>query len=166
LIVAFVVTANGAAKATWGNISSTDKWAWGTNIGWINFAPTHGGVTVYADHLEGFVWGENVGWIQVGLPTTGDNHTYSNTSPDDYGVNRDASGNLSGYAWGTNVGWINFAPTNGGVRIDPVTGQFDGYAWGENVGWIHFKGGSGATAYSVITGFISEYFIFLPLINH
>jgi len=36
-----------------GNIDATDKWAWGINIGWIDFRPTHGGVTVYNDHLEG-----------------------------------------------------------------------------------------------------------------
>ena len=52
------------------------------------------------------------------------------------------------YAWGSNVGWINFAPTHGGVSIDPATGSFDGYAWGENIGWIHFKNTS--PAYNVV----------------
>jgi hypothetical protein len=75
-------------------------------------------------------------------------HTYTNTSPDDYGVNHDGAGNLSGYAWGTNVGWINFSPTHGGVTIDLVTGEFDGHAWAENVGWIRFRG-SGVVAYGV-----------------
>ncbi len=63
------------------------------------------------------------------------------------------SGRLTGYAWGANVGWINFAPTGGGVTIDPGTGAFAGYAWGENVGWISLKGGSGATAYGAVTDF-------------
>ncbi len=63
------------------NIDPTDKWAWGTNIGWINFNPTHGGgVTVYDDHLEGYVWAENVGWIRLGTHTGGSPHTYANTS--------------------------------------------------------------------------------------
>jgi hypothetical protein len=129
---------SGQALAATGNIDPVNKWAWGTNVGWINFRPDHGGVTVYPDHLEGYAWGENIGWIRLGSYTGGGAHTYGNTSNTDYGVNRDASGHLSGYAWNTNVGWINFSPTHGGVTIDPATGSFDGYAWGENVGWIRF----------------------------
>ena len=124
-----------------GNISNTDKWAWGTNVGWINFNPSNGGVTVYADRLEGDAWGENIGWIR--LKGTAQDSTA-------YGVNNDGCGNLSGYAWGTNIGWLNFAPANGGVWVDPVTGDFDGYAWGENVGWIHAKNTTG-NAYKVTT---------------
>ena len=70
---------------------------------------------------------------------------------------------LSGYGWGANVGWINFAPTGGGVTIDPQTGAFAGYAWGENVGWISLKGGSGPTAYGVVTDF-RHFEIYLPLV--
>jgi len=151
LIAGLVLGLVGVAYAA-GNIDSTYKWAWGTNVGWINFNPTHGGVTVYSDHLEGYAWAENVGWIRLGTYTGGSPHTYANTTKDNYGVNRDANGNLSGYAWGTNVGWINFHPTHGGVTIDPAGGSFDGYAWAENVGWIHFKG-TGAIAYNVVTEF-------------
>ena len=121
------------------NIDPTHKWAWGTNVGWINLNPDNGGVTVYSDHLEGYAWGENISWIRLGTYEGGDTHTYANDAADTYGVNNDGVGNLSGYAWGKDVGWINFAPTNGGVTIDPVTGAFDGYAWGENIGWIHFR---------------------------
>jgi hypothetical protein len=46
---------------------------------------------------------------------------------------------------------VNFAPTGGGVTIDPQTRAFTGYAWGENVDWISLKGGSEATAYGVVT---------------
>jgi len=140
---------SGQALAQTGNIDPTNKWAWGTNVGWINFRPTHGGVTVYDDHIEGYAWGENVGWIRLGSYEGGGTHTYANTSATDYGVNRDGSGNLSGYGRGTNVGWINFAPTQGGVMIDPVTGSFTGYAWGENIGWIHFKNAA-PSAYNVV----------------
>ncbi|NIO71943.1 MAG: hypothetical protein GTN71_23700 [Anaerolineae bacterium] len=140
---------SGQAQAATGNIDPVNKWAWGTNVGWINFRPEHGGVTVYSDHLEGYAWGENIGWIRLGTHTGGGTHHYDNTTSTNYGVNRDGSGHLSGYAWNTNVGWINFSPTHGGVTIDPATGSFDGYAWGENVGWIHFKG-TGAVAYNVV----------------
>ena len=123
-------------------IGKLSGYAWGTNIGWINFAPQHGGVSAHDDHLEGYAWGENVGWLRLGTYEGGGSHTYGNTTAADYGVNRDPSGKLFGYAWGTNIGWINFAPTHGGVSIGPADGRFVGYAWGENVGWIRF-GGSG-----------------------
>ena len=137
--------------------------AWGTNVGWINFNPSHSGVTVFDDHLEGYVWAENIGWIRLGRFTGGGSHTYGNTSNTNYGVNNDGSGNLSGFAWGTNVGWINFNPTHGGVTIDQATGNFDGYAWGENIGWIHFKK-TGAAAYNVTTLQVTS-FTYLPIIT-
>ena len=112
----------------------TAKYAWSTNAGWINFNPTGGAVAVFVDHLEGTIWAENVGWIRLGTHTGGSPHTYGNSDAANYGVNRDPSGALAGYGWGEKVGWINFAPTGGGVTIDPQTGAFAGYAWGENVG--------------------------------
>jgi hypothetical protein len=106
------------------------KYAWGENVGWINFEPSLGsGVTVTDSAVEGYAWGENIGWI--------------NLSTTNGGVDNDGNGNLSGYAWGENVGWINFAPTGAGVTIDPSTGVFSGYAWGENIGWINFSPTSG-----------------------
>ncbi len=141
LIVGLVLCLVGVAYAA-SNIDSTYKYAWGTNVGWINFNPAYGGgVTVYSDHLEGYAWAENVGWIRLGTHTAGGSHTYDNTSASNYGVNN-SSGTLSGYAWGTNVGWIKFNPTGGGVTISTSDGKFDGYAWGENVGWIHFQNSS------------------------
>ena len=154
---------SGLAQAATGNIDPVNKWAWDTNVGWINFAPAHGGVTVYADHLEGYAWAENIGWIRLGSHIGGGSHTYGNTSHDDYGVNYDGAGQLSGYAWSTNAGWIDFDPTHGGVSIDPGTGSFDGYAWGENVGWIHFKG-TGAVAYNVVTHWGQGTYLYLPII--
>ena len=155
LIAVIVLCLLGVAQAATGNIDATDKWAWSTNAGWSNFNPTHGGVTVFSDHLEGYAWAENIGWIRLGSYDGGGAHTYGNTSNTDYGVNRAANGNLSGYAWGSNVGWINFNPTHGGVTIAPTTGSFDGYAWAENVGWIHFKGT--APAYNVVAAFRSPW---------
>ena len=38
------------------------KYAWGENVGWINFAPTSGpGVTVTGSTVTGKAWGENIG---------------------------------------------------------------------------------------------------------
>lgn len=111
------------------------QYAYGENVGWINFEPNQGpGVHVSQTTLTGFAWAQNIGWI--------------NLSPTIYGgVLNDGAGNLSGYAWGENVGWINFDPTFGGVTIDG-SGDFDGWAWGENIGWIHFQSAS-PVAYKV-----------------
>ncbi len=39
-------------------------YAWSENAGWINFAPTGGGVSLNGSgDLYGYAWGENVGWI-------------------------------------------------------------------------------------------------------
>lgn len=134
---AFLVSSSWSA----GNIDTSDKYAWSSHIGWLNFSPTHGGVTVVKagahGYLKGFVWAENVGWIKLGAGD-GDG-PYANTSSTNWGVNMDAAGNLSGYGWSSHVGWINFSPTHGQVTIAPATGSFDGLAWGENIGWIHFK---------------------------
>jgi hypothetical protein len=166
LLAALTLVLSGLAYAAIGsNIDPVDKWAWSTNAGWINFNPACTGcegVTVYADHLEGYAWGENIGWIRLGTHIGGGAHTYSNASATDYGVNRNPDGTLSGYAWGTNVGWIHFAPTHGGVSIDPANGSFDGYAWAENLGWIHFKG----PGYNVVGPVfqVTAYPVYLPLV--
>ena len=105
------------------------QYAYGENVGWINFEPNvtepNVGATVSSDKLTGFIWAENIGWINLSPRTYG-------------GVINDGTGWLSGYAWGENVGWINFSPSYGGVTIDP-DGNFNGWAWGENTGWINFN---------------------------
>ena len=124
-----------------GNIDPADKYAWSENVGWVNFAPSNGGVTVVYNgangYLSGYAWGENIGWIKLGDDSAG---PYNNNSSTDWGVNLDAGGNLSGFAWGENVGWIKFDSAYNQATIDLVTGRFDGYAWGENIGWLRLKG--------------------------
>lgn len=129
------MTTSGVASDS---VSTTDKYAWSENVGWVNHKPTNAGVTVYTDHLEGYAWSENVGWIKVGSYSGSGAYNYVNSSTDDWGVNRSGSA-LSGFAWSELAGWINFSPANGGVTLDPANGLFDGWAWGENLGWVHFK---------------------------
>jgi hypothetical protein len=45
-----------------GNLSG---YAWGENVGWINFEPTGGGVRIdpASGVFSGYAWGENIGWI-------------------------------------------------------------------------------------------------------
>lgn len=114
------------------------QYAYGQNVGWLNFEPNvaepNVGATVSEEKLTGFIWAENIGWINLD-PNDDDPNT---------GVSNDGSGQLSGLAWGENVGWINFNPevsgdpNHYGVTID-FDGNFDGYAWGENIGWINFN---------------------------
>ena len=107
------------ASSTNGTIDSTYKYAWGENIGWINFDSANGNVQVTDSGLSGYALSENVGWINL------------------TDVVNDGNGNLSGMAWGENVGWIKFNPVNGGVTINS-SGEFSGSALSENVGWIIF----------------------------
>jgi hypothetical protein len=120
-----------------GNTGS--QYAYGENVGWINFKPSYGpGVTVTDTMVTGFVWHENIGWI--------------NLNPSQGGVVNDGIGNLSGYAWSENAGWINFGPNGSGVTI--TSGDFDGWAWGENIGWLHFQ--NQTIPYVVQTGWESS----------
>ncbi len=127
------------------------QYAYGENIGWVNFEPNVTGPNVGAqvggDGVTGFVWAENIGWISLSCENT------NSCGSVDYGVVNDGAGNLSGYAWAENVGWINFDPNvpgdanHYGVAIDE-DGNFDGWAYGENIGWIHFRS-AGPAAYGV-----------------
>jgi len=133
----------GPAMADQGNISPTDKYAWSESMGWVNFRPAHGGVTVHDTYLSGYAWAGNFGWIKLGNDNAG---PYQNTTADNWGVNTDADGNLSGYGWSEAWGWISFKTSHGQVTTD-ADGRFDGYAWSQNMGWIHF--GNPSPAYNV-----------------
>ena len=126
------------------DVSSTNTWSWGENIGWQNWGAAAGAdrVRLSSTYMGGFVWGENVGWINLGDGTPTNGVSYANVNGTDFGVNMDSvSGELSGYAWGENIGWINFGTTPfvgaEGAYFDFSTFRLHGYAWGENVGWIN-----------------------------
>ena len=131
-LVSAAILALGFASAYAENIDpyqDNSQYAYGENVGWLNFEPNatgaNVGATVSSSKLTGFIWAENIGWINL-LPAS-----YG-------GVFNDEAGNLSGYAWGENIGWINFSPSYGGVTVD-LDSNFDGWAWGENIGWINFN---------------------------
>lgn len=125
------------------------KYAYGENVGWLNFKPALGdGVTAGDTAVTGFAWCENIGWLNLYPSTYG-------------GVENNGLGELSGFAWGENVGWVNFNPGPPGevndeyrVRIDH-DGNFQGWAWGENIGWIHFAAVS-PVAYKVSTSWLTS----------
>jgi len=97
------------ASSTDGTIDAVYKYAWGENIGWINFGTSGGNVHITDSGLTGYVWSENYGWI--------------NLNPSTAGVQNDGNGNLSGKAWSEGLGWIDFS----GVTINNQ-GEFLGYA--------------------------------------
>lgn len=129
-------------------IDSTEKHAYGANIGWINFkhdqpsAPE--GAVTGLNFCSGFVYSANCGWIDLGDGSPISGIAYSNSSATDFGVNVasvDTSASppvatLAGFAYGANIGWINFEAT-GNPRINLTTGEFIGFAYSANCGWIN-----------------------------
>jgi len=95
------------------------KYAWGDKLGWVNFNPDGGTVSVYNTSLNGYAWSANYGWI--------------NLNPTSSGVKNDGQGNLSGSAWSENLGWLDF----GGVKI--IDGLFSGQATGSEAGNLNFS---------------------------
>jgi hypothetical protein len=82
--------------------------AWSETSGWVDFAPTGGGVVVHDDHLSGFAWAENLGWIRFG---GGGGGPYANTSATDWGVNRRPTAPCRLRLVGAS-GWIRFDPAS------------------------------------------------------
>lgn len=136
-LIFFVFAAK--AQAATSTIDTTNKYAYGENIGWLNLGTPEGNVQVGDTALTGYIWTENTGWVSLNCSNT------SSCGSVNYGVTNDGSGNLSGYAYGENVGWISFNCLNTsscgtvsyGVTI--TSGDFSGYAYGENTGWISFN---------------------------
>jgi len=132
------------------------QYAYGENVGWLNFEPNvpepNVGATVSDSNLTGFIWSENLGWINLD-PNDADPNT---------GIENDGVGNLSGFAWGENVGWLNFDPNvpgdsnDYGVTIDSE-GNFDGWAWGENIGWIHFQASIFKVDWDDLANFVAQW---------
>jgi hypothetical protein len=143
LLIALLIPAL-TAPALAQSISPVNKYAWGENIGFLNFADAGdpaGSQSVFVNptFLEGFVWGENIGWINLGDGSPA-NGPYANTTGLDFGVNRNASTATSPATPGarTSAGSTSRRlarhPPNP-ARIE--SGRFRGYAWGENIGWIN-----------------------------
>jgi hypothetical protein len=118
LVALFFVLVFGIGLPT--ALAATTGYAWGENIGWINFGPASTSVQVTTSGLTGYAWSVNYGWI--------------NLNPASSGVKNDGSGNLSGSAWGEQTGYINFS----GVTISS-SGTFTGQASGTITGRVNFS---------------------------
>lgn len=120
--------------------------AYSANTGWVHFHPSAAsGVIVQESFLGGYAYAANTGWIHLGDGSPNNGHTYTNTSPTDFGVNRDSAGNLAGYAYSANTGWIHFgwagSADPGRPRVILSSGQFAGYAYSANLGWLNLGSG-------------------------
>lgn len=119
LIIATIVFIPAASFASTTNGTIQNQYAWGENVGWVNFLPTDGDIHITDSTITGYAWDPNYGWI--------------NFAPTQSGVINDGSGNLSGYAWSTGGGYINFS----GVVINS-SGKFTGIASGVTYGQLTF----------------------------
>ncbi len=121
LLLITVGAAQSFASETDGTIGANNRYAWGENIGWINFATTGGNIHVTDSAVTGFAWSQNYGWI--------------NLSPSNGRVTNTATGVLGGNAWSSTLGWIPFS----GVTID-TSGKLTGMAGtaGSTAGRINF----------------------------
>lgn len=150
LSVLLLLPPAGRADST---ISSTEKFAFAANAGWINFRPVEAGTAegvVFGDYfLSGRAYAANFGWIDLGDGSPANGVRYQNNTAADCGVNHDGAGNLSGFAYAANAGWINFGWASAAEaerpRVNLLTGAFSGYAWSANLGWISLGGNLTAT---------------------
>ena len=142
LVAGMRLTVLSALAAT--TIDSANKYAYGANIGWVDWRGDTANGAVIGDYVcSGYIYSANVGWINLGSGTPANSIRYQNLSGSDFGVNHDGLGNLRGYAYGANIGWINFENT-GAPTVDLKTGKLSGYAYSANCGWISL---SNALAY-------------------
>lgn len=98
-----------------GTISPSPQYAFGENLGWINFACDNCDAHITDTALTGHAWSNAYGWI--------------NLSPDNGGVTNNCNGELGGKAWSRTLGWVDFS----GVVID-ANGIFTGIAGVPNIG--------------------------------
>lgn len=115
----FVLAALAASPAyasdTVGTVSLDHPYAWGEDLGWINFAPSqngsYAGLVITDTGVTGYAWSSAYGWINFSPTNSGQ------------GVTNTPDGQLGGSAWVENLGWIDMS----GVVIND-SGKFTGIA--------------------------------------
>jgi hypothetical protein len=126
LTLVFTVCCLGASRALASNIDGSitpgPQYAYGENLGWINFACDNCNVHITDTAVTGHAWSKQYGWI--------------NLNPDGAGVINNCAGQLGGKAWSRALGWLDFS----GVSID-TSGIFTGLGGtpGTKAGRINFS---------------------------
>jgi len=132
-------------------INSTNRQAYGANVGWIDWRADGTNGAVIGEYVcSGYVYSANLGWIHLGNGSPTNGIRYQNLSADDYGVNHDGFGQLSGFAYGANIGWIQFEP-QGAPVVDLKTGELGGYIYSANCGWISLSNAAARVQTDVIS---------------
>lgn len=109
IIFLFIIVNSLSASTVDGTISPNPKYAFGENLGWINFGCDNCDVHVTDTAVTGHAWSRQYGWI--------------NLSPDGSGVTNNCAGVLGGKAWSRTLGWVDFS----GATINAL-GEFTGMA--------------------------------------
>ncbi len=168
LFIILTISFFNTALASTGTIDSTNKYAWGENLGWINFAPRDSsnnyiGLTITDSAITGYAWSSLYGWINFSPTNSGQ------------GVTNTTSGTLGGSAWSEQTGWIDmtgasinssgtFTGTAGTVDTTGGRISFDCTNCNVNTTWRPSSSGSGSSGSSSGgsntsggSGFISDY---------
>jgi len=122
IILGLFISANSlSASNINGTIIPSFGYAFGENLGWINFGCDNCDVHITDTGLSGYVWSRQYGWI--------------NLSPDGSGVTNNCTGVLGGKAWSKSLGWVDFS----GASIN-ADGEFIDMAGvpGSKAGRINF----------------------------
>lgn len=120
-IIIFLLITRGAFASEINGTVPVDSYAWGENIGWVNFGASSGNIHITDSTVTGYAWSSTHGWI--------------NLSPTNGGVTNTCTGTLGGNAWSSSSGWIPFS----GVTINS-SGKFTGIVGttGSTAGRINF----------------------------
>jgi hypothetical protein len=142
LLSSLVLSATLVSSLAATTINSTNKYAYGANLGWMDWrGDTNSGAVIGEYVCSGYIYAANAGWINLGAGAPTNGIQYQNLAANDFGVNQDGLGNLRGYAYGANIGWINFENT-GAPKMDLKTGRFTGFIYSANCGWISLSNAS------------------------
>jgi hypothetical protein len=122
IIISFLFVIPVSASNVDGTITPSPKYAFGENLGWINFGCDNCNVHVTDTAITGYAWSKQYGWI--------------NLSPSTSGVTNNCTGVLGGKAWSKTLGWVDFS----GASINSE-GVFTGTAGtpGTKAGRINFS---------------------------
>ena len=143
-LVTFLAVLTFASLHAATTINATNSFAYGANIGWLNWRGDVTNGAVIGEYVcSGSIWSANCGWISLGSGTPANGIQYGNASGTDFGVNLTGQfisggiprAQLRGFAYGANIGWINFEAT-GNPQVSLATGNLSGFAYSANCGWI------------------------------
>jgi hypothetical protein len=122
---------NAPAAVALSDASGITGYAWGDELGWINFTPSSGGLNLNPNTgaVVGMAWSATTGWINF-APTNG-------------GVSINTNGEFTGWAWASGAygGWIKFncGDPNACVKTDwvPISARGGGGGGGGGGGIVN-----------------------------